>query len=307
MTRVRSKQLTTLFLISGIGIFVGYAVDGIASAPEAAPLPDEPSSAVELETPERLASTTTRAPSTEPCETLFGKPTEGSGLPDGATAPFCECGGISFSPPEYQESEIAELTRMRWLNPMPAPMSNPYENPEAYPERPDAVCGVVIDSADLEAYNLLTFDGEVEALEAGAHITHQGACGVCSSLENLAVYMASDDLTGPARQCAFRALTASQDASIECIQEIGFDYACARMWYYNARNTGRRCIGECAFSLNASYHNPDGTLNSCIQCDEDISGPIFRAVAGRTRRNSGLPSSLARPCDEVAQVVHDYR
>jgi hypothetical protein len=51
---------------------------------------------------------------------------------------------------------------------------------------------------------------------------------------------------------------------------------------------------------------PDGTLNECLQCDEDRSGPVFKAVAGRTRRNSGIRSSIPRPDDQVAHVVHDY-
>ena len=53
------------------------------------------------------------------------------------------------------------------------------------------------------------------------------------------------------------------------------------------------------------HHNPDGSLNDCIQCDEDQSGAVFKAIAGRTRRNSGLASALCRPCDSVYQVSHD--
>ncbi len=50
----------------------------------------------------------------------------------------------------------------------------------------------------------------------------------------------------------------------------------------------------------------DGALNDCLQCDEDHSGPVFKATAGRTRRNSGIRSSIPRPDDEIAPVVHDY-
>ena len=39
---------------------------------------------------------------------------------------------------------------------------------------------------------------------------------------------------------------------------------------------------------------------------EDRSGPVFKAVAGRTRRNSGIQSSIPRPSEQVAHVVHDY-
>jgi len=50
----------------------------------------------------------------------------------------------------------------------------------------------------------------------------------------------------------------------------------------------------------------DRTLNECLQCDEDRSGPVFKATAGRTRRNSGIRPSIARPDDQVSQVAHDY-
>jgi hypothetical protein len=50
----------------------------------------------------------------------------------------------------------------------------------------------------------------------------------------------------------------------------------------------------------------DGGLNECLQCDEDRSGPVFKAVAGRTRRNSGIRSSIERPDAQVSHVVHDW-
>jgi hypothetical protein len=43
-----------------------------------------------------------------------------------------------------------------------------------------------------------------------------------------------------------------------------------------------------------------------LQCDEDRSGAVFKAIAGRTRRNSGLPSAICRPCSTVTPLVHVY-
>lgn len=62
----------------------------------------------------------------------------------------------------------------------------------------------------------------------------------------------------------------------------------------------------CLANLDQPYNLEDGTLNPCIQCDEDESGPVFKAVAGRTRRNSGLPNAICRPCSEVRPLVHAY-
>jgi hypothetical protein len=54
------------------------------------------------------------------------------------------------------------------------------------------------------------------------------------------------------------------------------------------------------------YNLEDGSLNSCLQCDEDISGAVFKTVAGRTRRNSGLASAICRPCETVWRIEHAY-
>ena len=40
------------------------------------------------------------------------------------------------------------------------------------------------------------------------------------------------------------------------------------------------------------YNQEDGTLNPCLQCDEDVFGPVFKALAGRTRRKSGLAAAI---------------
>jgi hypothetical protein len=44
----------------------------------------------------------------------------------------------------------------------------------------------------------------------------------------------------------------------------------------------------------------------CIACDEYKSGPIFKVVAGRTRRDSGLKSNINRPASEIYHVTHYY-
>ena len=49
---------------------------------------------------------------------------------------------------------------------------------------------------------------------------------------------------------------------------------------------------------------PQCALNECIHCDEDRSGPVFAAVAGRTRRASGLLSFILRPCAQLTILDH---
>lgn len=44
-------------------------------------------------------------------------------------------------------------------------------------------------------------------------------------------------------------------------------------------------------------------LNPCIQCDECASGPMFMKLAGRTRRNTGIASSILRPGEKGISIA----
>jgi hypothetical protein len=171
------------------------------------------------------------------------------------------------------------------------------------PSPPGSVCGVRLE-ADRIHYRLETFNSEEEALRTGYRITHTGTCGACSTFQDLAVYLERPDLTTPVRRCGMA--TGSQ--TLSCLEALGFSVPCARIWLFNVENTRRKCFGVCTRSWMSDEPSttPDGNLNDCLQCDEDRSGPVFKAVAGRTRRNSGIRSSIARPDEQIAHVVHDY-
>jgi len=167
-----------------------------------------------------------------------------------------------------------------------------------------AVCGVRFEP-DQVRYRLATFGGAAAAAAAGFAVTHFGACGTCSTLQDLAVYLEKPDLTAPVRRCGVHL---SAESTLQCLQDLGFSSPCAQTWLYNVLNTRRKCFSVCAWSWveDEAPTGPDGRLNSCLQCDEDRSGPIFKATAGRTRRNSGIRSSIPRPDEQIAPVVHDY-
>ena len=133
---------------------------------------------------------------------------------------------------------------------------------------------------------------------------HFGRCGVCSPLTDLAVYVREPDLAGPVRACGLS--SADHAADVACLEALGFDRPCAEVWAYDTANTRAKCLDVCMAELGKPYHLPDGSLNPCIQCDEEQSGPVFKAIAGRTRRNSGLANALCRPCGEVRPLVHAY-
>jgi len=238
-----------------------------------------------------------------PCTSLFGAPSQNTGLGDGECGPACDCGEMPFTPPSYSEEDLQALEDALLASPLDVLGEDPYA--ASNPPLPDEtqVCGVI---GPPEAYSLQSFPSEEAAAQAGAQITHKGACGQCSPLQNLAVYMRNTDLTDPVRDCGMKGMFEGDEANLQCLEEIGFDPACAQIWFFNTRHTREVCLDVCLANLDATHHNSDGSLNDCIQCDEDESGPVFKAISGRTRRNSGLPSGLCRPCDSVYPVEHRY-
>ena len=155
-------------------------------------------------------------------------------------------------------------------------------------------------------YKLADFDTEEDALAANYSITHRGICGSCSSLQDLGVYM-GQNLTTPVRLYGIEGLIS--DALMEkCLKNLGFSDNCIPIWMDNTKNTSKECRWICLWSwiTNEPFNKPDGSLNDCLQCDEDKSGPNFQYYSGRTRRNSGIPSSIHRPPEQVYNMEHCY-
>jgi len=242
------------------------------------------------------------------CSGLFGQPNEKTGLTTACCQPSISCNGTNWTAPPYDAAFIASLVSDWTLEtPYPPLTTDPYALP-APPDDPfETVCGVLPTGATAtpRTYRLVTYGTEKAARDAGASPTHFGHCGVCSTLENLAVYMRENALTAPVRACG---ISSGGDftANVACLRKLGFDLPCSQIWAYNTAHTRSVCYDVCIAALCAPYHLPDGRLNDCILCDEQKSGAVFKGVAGRTRRNSGLPNALCRPCSEVRPLVHAY-
>lgn len=181
-------------------------------------------------------------------------------------------------------------------------LESPYKNEHNL--KSNGVCAVVIEDKKLKKYHLETFDTREAAQNAGAIVTHINACGVCSTLEDLSVYAQKLDLGADVRKCALQNLTKPFDSLLVCIESIGFTKPCAQIWAYNVKNTQAKCFTVCIG--NNRYNRKNGTLSKCLQCDETKSGPVFKAVAGRTRRNTGIANAICRFCEEVEVIEHDY-
>jgi len=239
-------------------------------------------------------------------ERLFGRPTAPTGLSDDQCGPSCSCQGVAWTAPDYTAADADALLAWQLLDPPALLDADPYAGPPPEPGDPDTVCAVVPDAPGSRAYRLATFASEAMATQAGARVTHHDACGQCSSLADLAVYMRYPDLTAPVRQCGTTHLNDPPEATVQCLAALGFTAPCAQIWYFNVVATRDACLAPCFFNLNEPYHLPDGALNECLRCDEENSGPVFKAFAGRTRRNTGIASSMCRPCSEVRPLIHSY-
>jgi len=246
--------------------------------------------------------------------------------------PIAECGDCHCSVAEgsqcpswipqtdYSDDIIETLASQVPINPFTL-SCNPYTDDECETDPPQeltelgetAVCalhyeddpGTDNNSGVGAQYRMQSYASRSEAEAAGAVVTHAGACGVCSTTQDLAAYLRSPDLTTSGRRCSMQGLL-SFDLGVDCYQQLGFTETCAEMWIYNGYNTRDNCMLTCianTFSDN-SGPAPQCALNSCLQCDEDHSGPFFKKFAARTRRRSGLLSAIVRPCDALHQITH---
>jgi hypothetical protein len=225
-------------------------------------------------------------------------------LPAGAVAAEPP-GPAPQAPRPVPEHLLAALRAKIPMSPI-ALQGDPYVAGQTKTQRPATapVCGVRFES-DQVHYRLSTFTSTAAARAAGFAVTHFGACGTCSTLQDLAVYLEKPDLTAPVRKCGVKWDAA---ARLRCLEDLGFSTPCAQTWLYDLENTRRQCLSVCVWSWieEEPPTRKDGSLNACLQCDEDRSGPVFKVTAGRTRRNSGIRSSIPRPDEEIAPVVHDY-
>ena len=238
------------------------------------------------------------------CEGLYGAPNANTGLSTDVCFPRID-GDETWSPRVWDAAALAELRSWTLENPPAVPPEDPYlATPDLQPDE-TAVCAIMVTGA--QAYRLETFESASAAQLAGGLVTHGIGCGSCSSLEDLAAYAETPDQTGPVRQCTLDNFGGTVDELDACIQDaVGFTPPCSRIWAYNAMNDARECQSICIAELYSPYNEEDGSLNPCLQCDEDNSGSVFKTVAGRTRRGSGLAAAICRPCDNVWRVDHTY-
>jgi hypothetical protein len=90
-----------------------------------------------------------------------------------------------------------------------------------------AACGVKYDMTTLTEdqcpteYSLMTYASKEEMEADGAILTHHGACGVCSTTQDLAVYIEYVDLVEKGTECSIRGILDFDDGVL-CYEEVGY-------------------------------------------------------------------------------------
>mmetsp|Transcript_37573 Transcript_37573/g.77148 ORF Transcript_37573/g.77148 Transcript_37573/m.77148 type:complete len:349 (-) Transcript_37573:80-1126(-) len=277
----------------------------------------------------------------------------------------------AFEPVRYTSSDAARLKDSYLLEPQSAKQiyydqlgwsdvrTDPYDS---YPYPADVSidttknCYVEISSSmsrgyyNLKSWTPAQASGRNSTRNVVVYLTHEGPCGACSSLHDLAAYMKHIDMQTPSKRCGI-AFFWSFDGTKTCLKSrLNLSDRCAAVWAYNifasrksTQNggalqictqylggnadsldpivdaTGNPCDPDpatagdypCLAKINGQPACDDSRIwtagspfriNACLQADECRSGPVFKLYAGRTRRASGLISSIPRP--ETDPVTH---
>ena len=176
------------------------------------------------------------------------------------------------------------------VNPPKLLKKNPFLKNSKKKYKQTGICAVV--PINSKKYKLKTFSSS-KYLPKNAYITHYGKCGACSSLQDLAVYKKNHNLTKSMKRCALKGMVLKRWNN-KCVKNLGFSDTCSQIWFYNSQNTLKKCWIPCLKHYFSKNNLSKNKLNPCLQCDEDVNGMTFKKFAGRTRRNSGIKSSIQR-------------
>lgn len=94
------------------------------------------------------------------------------------------------------------------------------------------------------SYRLKTYPSQQEAEAAGGYVTHLGHCGVCSTMQDMAVYAQHLQPTSPGNFCRRQSFT-SLENGMACYISLGMTQDCARIWADTSWNTATSCFRSC--------------------------------------------------------------
>ncbi|KAL7566996.1 hypothetical protein ACA910_019923 [Epithemia clementina (nom. ined.)] len=243
---------------------------------------------------------------------------------DNDPKPLASCGGCHCIPggeaaecptekleSGYSNDFIDGLKNQKALNAVEMPDCDPYVDYTCSLGSPlgdygsSSVCGIHYEESSCSSYKLQTYADKDLATGQGAFVTHLGACGVCSTTQDLAAFMKQMDMITASENCEVKA-SAGQSSGRECFEALGFSSPCADLWANAARNNEKNCAFKCVVQdLQDTPFNGDSptcSMNECLQCMEYNSAKTFQQFAGRTHASSGILSAVVRLCSDFANI-----
>jgi len=171
--------------------------------------------------------------------------------------------------------------------------------------------------ADRE-YEAITYESEESAEDDCAIITHKGACGSCSSANDLSVMLTRRTVDTDLAACAATYFFDTTNLAtrfgnlVTCVVEnTGFTDECSWIWAHHSAAAAHYCTNEClAFGLSTDQETngpaPDCKFLECPQCPFDVGfQQLFNRMIGRQYEQSGLTQQYAVPCEDFYAVNHD--
>ena len=122
-------------------------------------------------------------------------------------------------------------------------------------------------------YTLMNFSNLNDLKSHNAFLTPPWILWKMFHPQDLSVYMRYHNLTAPVRKCGIKGFL-NKKWNLECLTKLGLTLPCAEIWYYNSKNTRKKCLKPCLKDWNQPYNVPSESacpnckLNSCLQCDE---------------------------------------
>lgn len=119
------------------------------------------------------------------------------------------------------------------------------------------------ENKDIKVYRIKSYPSREEAETAGGFVTHVGSCGVCSTLQDLAVYANMDTIgaTSPGNFCRRQAATSFENG-LACYRGFGMTQDCAKLWADTSWNTAKSCFGSCVLKSTFSQFRGDNDIET---------------------------------------------
>jgi hypothetical protein len=163
-------------------------------------------------------------------------------------------------------------------------------------------------------YDMSTYATAEAAVAAGAHVTHSGACGVCSNAQDFGVRMTRfPELQSQSIFCATaHVLTGDFPALIQCYANLGFTDECSLLWAHFGATNGELCASDCtpdpdSLKIELTEGAPMCALLPCLDCSTSQFENDFNILAGRSKSatNSGFNDVIPYSCDSF-YLIEDH-